>query len=135
MKTFKKIYNIYSYLSILLHELSHLVMIYLVGAKVERVTFEKRENLGFGVLIETDRKVSKFKSFLLAYSPYLVIVLFGVLALFSNIFLVLFVYTLTNLFEGVALPSKEDKEFFRSFDTVEDEECFDFDLEEELSII
>ncbi len=135
MKTFKKIYNIYSYFSIFLHELSHLVMIYLVGAKVERVTFEKRENLGFGVLIETDRKVSKFKSFLLAYSPYLVIVLFGVLALFSNIFLVLFVYTLTNLFEGVALPSKEDKEFFRSFDTVEDEECFDFDLEEELSII
>ena len=117
MKTFKKIYNIYSYISIFLHELSHLIMIYLVGAKVERVTFEKRENLGFGVLIETDRKVSKFKSFLLAYSPYLVIVLFGVLALFNNIFLVLFVYTLTNLFEGVALPSKEDKEFFRSFDS------------------
>lgn len=133
MKTFKKIYNIYSYISIFLHELSHLIMIYLVGAKVERVTFEKRENLGFGVLIETDRKVSKFKSFLLAYSPYLIIVLFGVLALFSNIFLVLFVYTLTNLFEGVALPSKEDKEFFRSFDT--EEEYFDFNLEEELSII
>jgi len=133
MKTFKKIYNIYSYISIFLHELSHLIMIYLVGAKVERVTFEKRENLGFGVLIETDRKVSKFKSFLLAYSPYLIIVLFGVLALFSNIFLVLFVYTLTNLFEGVALPSKEDKEFFRSFDT--EEEYFVFNLEEELSII
>jgi hypothetical protein len=108
-------------------------MIYLVGAKVEKVTFEKRENLGFGVLIFADRKVSKFKSFLLAFSPYLVIVLFGVLAFFSNIFLVLFVYTLTNLFEGGALPSKEDKEFFRSVEV--ETESFDFELEDELSII
>ena len=120
MKNLKKIYNVYTYLSILFHELSHILVVYLLGSKIEKVTVKKDSLLSVSVLLELEKKeFSRTQAFLFAYSPYLVIILFGVLSFFSNFFLVLFVYTLTNAIEGLALPSKVDKHFFKTYGNAE----------------
>ena len=134
MKTFKKIYNIYTYLSIFLHELSHILMVYVLGSKIESVSFECESDDSVSVLLELDEKnLSKFKSFLFAYSPYMMIILIGFLSIFSTFFLILFVYTLTNFIEGIALPSKVDKEFFRTCG--EEFVEIEYDEDTELSIV
>ena len=110
------ILNIYSYGSLFLHELSHFIMIYLVGAKLRKIEIKKEEECGLSVLIYTDRFLSKTKTFLVSYSPVFMIVLIGVLAIFNVVFLVLFFYTLTNLRIGIALPSHIDMDSFKNYD-------------------
>jgi hypothetical protein len=120
MKTLKNIFvsilNIYSYGSLFLHELSHIIMIYLVGAKLYKIDITKEKNYDLEVLVYSDRFLSKIKTMLVAYSPILMIILIGVLAIFSNVFLILFLYTLTNLRSGLALPSKIDIDSVKNYD-------------------
>jgi len=134
----RSLHNIYSYVALFLHELSHIILIYVIGSKVKKIDIEKKENCGVKILITPDREVSRYKGFLVSFSPILMIILIGVLAIFSNVFLILFLYTLTNLFEGVALPSKEDKEYFKGawcgFASKETETLVEYDENEDLTI-
>jgi hypothetical protein len=91
-------------------------MTYLVGAKIYKIYIDKDENCEFSFLIYTDRFLSKPKTFLLSYSPVFMIILIGVLAIFNVVFLVLFLYTLTNLRRGYALPSRIDIDSFKNYD-------------------
>jgi hypothetical protein len=91
-------------------------MIYLVGAKVTECRIMKSKNCDFIISMNSDRMLSKTKTMLVAYSPIIMIVLIGLLAIFSNIFLILFLYILTNLRKGRALPSDTDIMTIKKYD-------------------
>jgi hypothetical protein len=106
------ILNIYSYVSVFFHELSHIFALVILGLGVTNIRIKRYANCDLGMTLENKRYMSTNKLRLVSYSPYLVIVLFAILACFSTTFLVLFVYTLTNLRKGRALPSERDIKTF-----------------------
>ncbi|MCK9416028.1 hypothetical protein M0Q97_05145 [Candidatus Dojkabacteria bacterium] len=92
--------------------MSHIFVLVVLGLGVTNIRIKRYANCDFGMTLENKRYISTSKLRLVSYSPYLVIVLFAILAYFSTTFLVLFVYTLTNLRKGRALPSERDIKIF-----------------------
>jgi len=108
------ILNIYSVVSLFIHEASHIFMIYLLGGKVSKISIKKREHCSFSVLIDSEKDASIFKTFLISFSPIFALILVGVLSIFSNFFLILFIYLLTTLRKGYTLPSSVDIDSFKN---------------------
>jgi hypothetical protein len=122
------ILNIYSYLSIVLHELAHIIALLVTGSGLEKVEIKKSKNCDFSVTLTNKNFMSKRKVFLVAFAPFLVPVIFAVLSFFSWISLIIFVYLLTNFRLGRTLPSKTDFEAYRKYDETLDK-ILGFDCE------
>jgi hypothetical protein len=113
-KIFYAALNLYRYPSLFLHELSHIIVIYLLGNKISCINVEKSENLGISLNLTLDRFESKRKVFFYTMSPFFLFGLVGILAFFNTFFLILFIYMLTNLKGGLTLPSEDDYTFYKN---------------------
>jgi len=120
----KTILNIFSLVSVFFHELAHIIALVVVGVGVRRINIERLKNFDFSVVVlgKEEGSLTKTKVFIVAFAPVAVIIVFGVLAIFSKIALGLFVYTLLNLRFGRALPSKIDIATFKNFEVDVEEE-------------
>jgi hypothetical protein len=115
-KTLTKIWNLYGILSLVIHELSHIVVMLIVGCGVKKITIKKNKNLNFSCLIESKKRISKLKVFFVSFSPILFLLIISILSIFLNFFLILLMYELTNLTKGRTLPSDQDIFEYQLFD-------------------
>lgn len=121
------IWNLYAYPSVFIHELSHVIALYLVGCYIKKFELEVYKNLNFKLSIYNKREFTKRKLFVVNYAPVFAFVLIGILAIFSNVFLVIFAYEVTNLTKGRTLPSKIDINTYKEYCKVLDEYCLNID--------
>jgi hypothetical protein len=109
-------FELYSLPSLIIHELSHVIFIYLTGSKITNFKIDiSRFPHEYYIYIECTKSSSKFKTFLRTYSPLVFLALIGLSAFFSTFGLILFVYMLTTLRKGFSLPSDTDIRTFKDF--------------------
>lgn len=121
----KSVWNLYGYLSILIHEFSHIIAMILVNSGIDKINIKMHENMNIECLISTKREISKRKVFIVAFAPFAAVALIGVLAIFSKVCLVFFVYELTNFVPGRTLPSEVDVVAYYKVRYAEKEDMFD----------
>lgn len=101
----RKLKDIFNTPALFLHELSHIIVAYVLGGSLRGVDIKRHDRGHLCVMLNienlTDRK-AKF----VAMSPFLVPLTFAVLVVMNPIFLIYFPYALMNL--ETTMPSNTD---------------------------
>ena len=113
------VWNIYGILSLVMHEISHIIVMCLLFVGIRKIEFSREKNLSFGCLIMSRSRVSRWKVFLISFSPVMLFLVILVLSFFSVTFLVIMIYCLTNMQSGRTLPSETDIDAFQFYDVNE----------------
>jgi len=117
------LWNLYAYPAVFIHELSHVIALFIVGCYVKKFELEIYKNFNFKLSIYNKREFTRKKLFIVNYAPIFAFVLIGIFAIFSNIFLIIFLYQITNLTKGRTLPSKIDINTYKEYCKVLNEYC------------
>ncbi len=107
----RKIYLIYILPALVIHELSHLITMFLLGKRfwITHCEIDKRTN-HYHVSF-SHSMLSTFQEFLVSYAPLFAMLIFGFLGINNEWCLLIFLYQLTA--NEVALPSYDDVDTFK----------------------
>jgi len=101
----KKLYNIFCFPALLIHEFSHVIAALLTFHKVTKVKITFNPNTG-RVITKDDLSRSFLSEIIIGLSPLFTLITFFVLSFFSTISLVIFIYMILSL--ETSLPSSID---------------------------
>ena len=104
----KKIYNKYCYLSIVIHELSHLIIGLLMFRKPTDIIikFNKRSGEPYGMVVFKNKNKIFITQILSSLAPLLFMIMYIILAFYFNFFIFVVIYQLSTF--KFSIPSEGD---------------------------
>lgn len=98
--------DIFNLPALLLHELTHVLVSLIFGARLGGVKLGRQENGQFSVILNILGLRSKFSVMCVAMSPLLIPIMFSILSVINPLFLIYFIYAGLNY--KTTLPSRMD---------------------------
>lgn len=102
----KIIKNYFSYPALLIHEFLHIIFSLLLFVKIKTFYITSPKHKGFSARLEIKNDISFFKTVIISIAPILSIIIFLILSINNNWYLIGLFYLLLNI--KISLPSKLD---------------------------